>query len=1259
MIKPGDYFKIFLAITLAGLFLFGAAGWEKKEAYAQESDAVAVRVLPNPSHLGPLDWYLEQGFKGSPVKLSVDGYDAIRDGRTVYVNVANIDDSGKFYTNIYLISYNQGAKPETIAIFNNLLNKWKFNTNLVDIGACSDPAGSNKIYNANYDFEASAAGWSPRSGVTLSQSSEQAISGNFSLKALCTNLKAIDHHQFEFGMNMGAILQDDKKENFVATAWVYLPTDGGLDQVYLQYRDGGSNFYTDGTAYNSAIIRAKDRWQKIVLPFKAKATSGNGFLYFWASSGDLGKYMYVDNVVVRAAGPSCLVDADCPGGSFCPSLKAEITRDVKRLADINNLKSSIVSYQKRTGHYPLLGSGTYLKGKTISTWPSWNAEFASELGVAAPSDPINKLGDCGGGQYDPVTCWDDKTKTFADPTPGDGVFNLPASSRAYVYTADDKGQNYTACAEMESGYLQGYEEGACLGSFTNNQPPVIDCGNLIGIAGQPFTGYVKVRDPENDLIAINIYDLDNTPFTVSDTGNPNEKKIFSAAPAAGSYSFAARAVDSRNAESSAACNISISSSAFFVYPVNSLRVLVGKAANFSVFAYNSKQDYGGISFSFSDSKFKCKNISVTPDGRAKCDVSYESDETRVYSLVVSAAIGGVKTADQNFSLEVYNNPPVIQKIDCPKIAKLGQQYSCIVKAADPDGHNIKFDHSTVNVPGLAFTSDGKSLATLSGVPNAIGSYTISFVANDDPYGAQSEPAPFTLQVVNFCGDGKKDSPNFEGKGGPSGDGYENCDCGNMSYADCSAKSKDTNVPGPGESRIDWQYGCSNVCSNLGGGFCGDGTAQDGKYNSFKSMLGKQSLPGGLDIIHGKIDYGEQCDFGGDINCCGKCQWVVGGPTEEKSVSETVTVSSNATSLLTLPPEILNSRGVAGGSFKASAVDANGKDPSMQAIVFATDASNLGYFQKPDGTFDMSGLQAAVKAGMKKFYDISNENNTNVYVGSLTFGACAGQSTVPVCDIYNPVNFRNLTAINEGEANFSDESLTVTNYLFHGDYAGNSGADQALVRAAAMLNDVNSPWHNASQKYIIILSDGVNYDGDEANAIKGSGIQVYTINFPFGNFAQNMCKWSSDYNQNGVLVPGHSCNPAVPTSKDFSYINQDRNDPAGTTLLIYNSISQSILANMIRGASFRIGGTGAPSGGASGSLDLSGINNFVLPTDGSSISCDVSGAPPCTTKINNPANPGSLNVWASWINGTGQAVSGNIKILFSDFKFNIVSPCETQ
>ncbi|MCX6795417.1 MAG: hypothetical protein NT165_01630 [Candidatus Falkowbacteria bacterium] len=101
-------------------------------------DAIAIRILPNPEHYGIERWYNVQGFAGAPQFLTVDGYEAIRDGRTVYVNATNIDSATKvIYTNVYLISYNQNSTSGTTDALGQIIANWKFNNNLTTSGDCS------------------------------------------------------------------------------------------------------------------------------------------------------------------------------------------------------------------------------------------------------------------------------------------------------------------------------------------------------------------------------------------------------------------------------------------------------------------------------------------------------------------------------------------------------------------------------------------------------------------------------------------------------------------------------------------------------------------------------------------------------------------------------------------------------------------------------------------------------------------------------------------------------------------------------------------------------------------------------------------------------------------------------------------------------------------------------------------------------------------------------------------------------------------
>jgi len=93
-------------------------------------DVIGLQVYKNLDHLTPIDWYNRfVSNPGSPSSVLVDGYVSAKEGRTVYVGAVNMKDN-KLNTNIYLLSYNDGASSETLKIYNQLVANWKFNTNI-------------------------------------------------------------------------------------------------------------------------------------------------------------------------------------------------------------------------------------------------------------------------------------------------------------------------------------------------------------------------------------------------------------------------------------------------------------------------------------------------------------------------------------------------------------------------------------------------------------------------------------------------------------------------------------------------------------------------------------------------------------------------------------------------------------------------------------------------------------------------------------------------------------------------------------------------------------------------------------------------------------------------------------------------------------------------------------------------------------------------------------------------------------------------
>lgn len=103
------------------------------------SDVIGIRIASNPDYLSPSAWYAQQGFNGNPSPTTVDGFEAVQDGRTMYVSAPNDNIAAhQLYSNIYVISYNEGASDATISIYDQMLANWNFATNIKDIRLCRD-----------------------------------------------------------------------------------------------------------------------------------------------------------------------------------------------------------------------------------------------------------------------------------------------------------------------------------------------------------------------------------------------------------------------------------------------------------------------------------------------------------------------------------------------------------------------------------------------------------------------------------------------------------------------------------------------------------------------------------------------------------------------------------------------------------------------------------------------------------------------------------------------------------------------------------------------------------------------------------------------------------------------------------------------------------------------------------------------------------------------------------------------------------------
>lgn len=156
VVQPGrDILKEYLFTYDTSVFAPNGRGWEK--------DAIGLRISANPGHLGIASWYSGKGFQGAPQSKMVDGYDALQDGRTVYVGGAamtSVTPKAKLYTNIDTLSYTDGAAPETLGVFNQILSFIDFNRNkeLQDRGICRDLSGGDIRCTTDEDCHVNSAG---------------------------------------------------------------------------------------------------------------------------------------------------------------------------------------------------------------------------------------------------------------------------------------------------------------------------------------------------------------------------------------------------------------------------------------------------------------------------------------------------------------------------------------------------------------------------------------------------------------------------------------------------------------------------------------------------------------------------------------------------------------------------------------------------------------------------------------------------------------------------------------------------------------------------------------------------------------------------------------------------------------------------------------------------------------------------------------------------------------------------------------------
>ncbi|MFH1366407.1 MAG: carbohydrate binding domain-containing protein, partial [Patescibacteria group bacterium] len=393
-----------------------------KESDPEKKDAIGLRIYANLEGLSAMNWY-KQNIEnpGAPQSLSVDGYQAVRDGRTVYVGATNIDYDvapPQIYNNIYLISYNDEASSETINIFNQMLTNWHFNTNIRgvenkeliarDLNRINDLKTivgyleSYRISHQEYKSENMALdpGFETNSNIP---------SANWITQGTPLEVSIATDEKYEGSRAVKISLEASNAEYAIQDMAVEL---GKTYEVSAWIK---TNITGTGSASLLSQCRTPDNlnfnWTNCKLNKSTTAVTG---VTDWVKRSVVVNANLADHIL--RIGCSFSTGALASGQAWCDNFQ------VREIAS----------------PYPSLTAGSYLSNMSTSRWTkSWQTHLGNDLGKTLPVDPVNNI-ICQGTPSDTNACWDEPTKTFT----------CLAGSHIYAYKTDN-GMDYQLYANLE------------------------------------------------------------------------------------------------------------------------------------------------------------------------------------------------------------------------------------------------------------------------------------------------------------------------------------------------------------------------------------------------------------------------------------------------------------------------------------------------------------------------------------------------------------------------------------------------------------------------------------------------------------------------------------------------------------------------------------------------------------------------------------------------------------------------------------------
>jgi len=765
---------------------------------ATSSDAIAIRVVSNPDHYSPIRWYAEKGFTGSPQSLIVDGFEAVRDGRTVYVNAANpVDTDGdgvldRLYTNIYLISYTQDSESATVDIFGQILSHWKLATNITVDGSCSNDASIACTYDAECggndfctsqkakvirdlrrlsdltDVETALKKYKDKNGYYPKLSSGSYLPN--------TTISTWPSWQETLGQDMGAVLPVDPVNK--------LGVCSGGDSMS---RIGSDHVATDASCYAAG-------------PSYTRSCSPAFWDYSFTldKSGNYKTFVETSNNGSSPYGELHTLNSSFGPESVCPAdgVQHKVEVYIDGLSKGHMCNDAVAPTSVHQFGYVDLGfltAGTHvIKYRWVNDWTYnpdgiWGSPDDADSNIR-----IYQVGLIGEGDYNSATCWNESTRKFADPILNSRI-DLPVGSNAYIYSASPDGRSFKLDMGFETGSISGdifnYTGGsgdfASIGDELANGSPVISCGTLAGSPHAGFKGHISAIDPDGDGLK-NWSIAPVAPDTWSSwtgwvwssgiglfpksTSLSNQKEISAAAAGnEGEYGIRITVSDSNDSVTEKECRIRINDDIPVIaansatYPASSTKDMVYSLTARQFNAINYPLSHALLSGSWPllglVTSFVEKDGVYTYLVNGKLNPVYTLDNTNNilnFIFQVQDSHGLSNTAD--FNINITNNPPRINKISCPASVRINNPYSCAISASDPEGNVIEaysFSGLPAGLTGYAGTG------MISGTPTGIGTYGISVSARDE-FGYAGLSTVHSLRVNNYCGDGNTQKPNGEG-----------------------------------------------------------------------------------------------------------------------------------------------------------------------------------------------------------------------------------------------------------------------------------------------------------------------------------------------------------------------------------------------------------------------------------------------------------------------------------------------------------------